>query len=267
MNRPRADRCRRMQVAPASLEAVAIGEPRSVAGANGPLDRQRRDRFPGETPPPGATDSLALLGRQMRSAGSAPHEHVDRPRRPAGRARDQKQTDLNGRCQSRWVPLWTSASSPTKIPLLYGVSRRRERHEMNDSSVHHQAATDNRVAGDSHVLANVDRREAVPGSQLQCRQDDLRLRCGVGPACARPNMSASFGVDVHAIHEWPSANSTSQRTHPFDPQRVVIASRLRSGASRMREGRRCGRALAANSRATFRPRRSAAAQRPYQTGS
>jgi hypothetical protein len=29
------------------------------------------------------TDSLALLGRQMLSAGSAPREHVDLPRRPA----------------------------------------------------------------------------------------------------------------------------------------------------------------------------------------
>ena len=72
------------------------------------------------------------------------------------------------------APLWMSAFSPTKIPLLYGVSRRRERHKMNDLSVHHQAAADNRVAGDPHVLANAHRREAVSGRLLQpgrvCRQ-------------------------------------------------------------------------------------------------
>jgi len=39
------------------------------------------------------------------------------------------------------------------LTLSHGVSRRRERHQMHDLSVHHQAAADDRVASDPHVLA------------------------------------------------------------------------------------------------------------------
>jgi len=55
-----------MRMTSTRKKAIAIGEPSGVAGAHGPLDRQRRDGFPGETPPPGAKDSLALLEAYAR---------------------------------------------------------------------------------------------------------------------------------------------------------------------------------------------------------